>query len=58
MLDEFLSKVPDQPHGPGLYPEPISRISCNNSNILIDWIRHLNLTERRPILDAIGSSPV
>ena len=31
MLDEFLMKIPDQPHVPGLYPEPISRITCKNS---------------------------
>ena len=32
MLDEFLAGIPDQPHGPGLYQEPISRITCSISN--------------------------
>ena len=48
LLDEFLSQIPDQPHGPGLFPEPINRITCSNSNSIIDWIRHLNIGERRP----------
>jgi len=48
MLDEFLTKIPDQPHGPSLDPEPVSRNTCQNSNIITDWIRFLNLTERRP----------
>ena len=48
VLDQFLAKIPDQPHGPGLYPEPINRLSCNNSNAIVDWIRHLNIGERRP----------
>ena len=50
MLDEFLAGIPDQPHGPGLYPEPISRITCSNSNSITDWIYYLNLTDRRPEL--------
>ena len=45
---KFLAKIPDQPHGPGLYPEPISRITCNNSNSITDWIYYLKLTDRRP----------
>ena len=48
MLDEFLVGIPDQPHGPRLYPEPISKIHCNNSNSITDWIYHLNLMDRRP----------
>ena len=48
LLDKFLEQIPDQPHGPGLYPEPVNRITCSNSNSIVDWIRHLNLEERRP----------
>ena len=48
LLDEFLATIPDQPHGPGLYPEPINRLTCINSNAIVDWIRHLNIGERRP----------
>ena len=48
LLDEFLSQIPDQPHGPGLFPEPINRITCANSNSIVDWIRHLNMEDRRP----------
>ena len=48
MLDDFLAQIPDQSHGPGLYPEPISRVTCNNSNSITDWIYFLNLTDRRP----------
>ena len=51
LLDDFLSKIPDQPHGPGLYSEPVSRVTCRNSNSIIDWIHHLKLTERRPKID-------
>ena len=50
MLDKFLEGIPDQPLGPGLYPEPISRITCSNSNSVTDWIYHLNLMDRRPDL--------
>merc|ERR1712240_472959 len=48
LLDEFLSQIPDQPHGPGLFPEPINRITCTNSNSIVDWICHLNMEDRRP----------
>ena len=50
MLDEFLAGIPDQPLGPGLYPEPTNRITCSNSNSITDWIYYLNQTNRRPDL--------
>ena len=46
-LDEFLMNIPDQPICKDIYPEPISKESCKNSNLLLDWIPHLNIRERR-----------
>ena len=54
MLDEFLAGIPDKLLGPGLYPEPISRITCCNSNSITDWIYYLNLTDRRPELSDVS----
>ena len=51
-LDQFLKDIPDQPASPGLIPEPVSSISCKNSNSLTDWIPHLKLQDRRPDVDA------
>ena len=50
-LDTFLSSIPDNPVIPGLIPAPICRITCRNSNSIIDWVRHLNLSDRRPNID-------
>ena len=49
-LDTFLSDIPDNPVLPGMYPDPICRNSCKNSNTIPDWIRHLKMTHRRKIL--------
>ena len=46
-LDQFLEKLPDKPESQGMYPDPTCRITCGKSNSIIDWIRHLNLTDRR-----------
>ena len=45
-LDNFMTKIPDQPACPGLTPAPIDPITCNNSNSLYEWIRHLKLSDR------------
>ena len=45
-LDIFMTKIPDQPACPGLTPAPIDPITCNNSNSLYEWIRHLKLSDR------------
>ena len=46
-LDEFLMNIPDQPMCSDLYPEPVSKDTCRNSNSLLDWIPHLHIRERR-----------
>ena len=47
-LDFFIKDIPDCPQTPDLTPDPINRLSCKNSNSLLDWILHCNLTKRRP----------
>ena len=37
-LDEYLCEIPDQPLCAELYPEPICKETCKNSNSLLDWI--------------------
>ena len=46
-LDDFLKEIPNQPVGKDLYPEPVNKETCKNSNSLIDWIPYLNLRDRR-----------
>ena len=46
-LDEFLMVIPDHLVCSNLYPEPINKDTCRNSNSLIDWIPYLNIRERR-----------
>ena len=52
-LDGFLNDIPDQPTENGLLPEPVSPITCKNSNSLVDWIKHLGLTDRRPDTESV-----
>ena len=52
-LDEFLTNVPDMPLCDGLYPVPVCKNTCRNSNSLIDWIPYLNLRERRQNVDPV-----
>ena len=47
LLDSFLKDIPDQPLCTGLYPAPISSSTNRNSNSLIDWIKYLNMRDRR-----------
>ena len=57
LLDEFLNSIPDKPESQGFYPEPICYTTCKQSNSIIDWIRYLNISNRRPHLtddDSIG----
>ena len=49
-LDTFLLDIPDNPALLGMFPDPVCRTSCNNSNSIPDWIRHLKMTHRRKIL--------
>ena len=51
LLDDFLKDIPDHPLCAGLYPEPINKDNCKNSNSLLDWIPHLNIRERRKCCD-------
>ena len=51
LLDEYLKDIPDQPLCAGLYPEPVNKENCKNSNSLLDWIPHLNIRERRKCCD-------
>ena len=47
LLDSFLKDIPDQPLCTELYPAPISSSNNRNSNSLIDWIKYLNMRDRR-----------
>ena len=47
LLDDFLKIIPDQPLCVGLYPLLICPISNRNSNSIIDWIKYLNMRDRR-----------
>ena len=47
LLDEYLCKIPDQPLCAELYPEPICKETCKNSNSLLDWVPFLRIRERR-----------
>ena len=51
LLDFFLMNIPDKPQFEGLHPDPISKVSCKNSNSLIDWVPNLNLRDRRIHVD-------
>ena len=51
LLDNFLTNIPDKPLCEGLYPDPINKVTCKNSNSLIDWIYHLKLRDRRLAVD-------
>ena len=50
-LDLFLTNIPDQPVCQGLSPEPVSDISCKNSNSIINWVKYLKIGERRTHTD-------
>ena len=50
-LDDFLKHIPDKPQCDGLHPDPVCKISCKNSNSLIDWVSYLNLRDRRKFVD-------
>ena len=47
MIDDYLEKIPDQPATTNLYPAPVNRTNCGQSNSLYDWIFHLKLNERK-----------
>ena len=50
-LDDFLKNIPDKPQCDGLHPDPVCKISCKNSNSLINWIPYLNLRDKRQYVD-------
>ena len=42
-LDQFLSRIPDQPRTPTLVPEASNQITAKASNCLIDQIRRVTI---------------
>jgi len=46
ILDNFPQLIPDEPFAPGLTPSPVSRVTCKNSNSIIDWVYHLDIVDR------------
>ena len=47
VLDSFLEKIPDTPSSQTYFPTPSDRLTGTPSNSVIDWIRYLEIPNRR-----------